>query len=346
MLYGATGYTGALTARLAAELEIRLVLAGRHAGRVQSLAQTLGMDARVFGLDDPNEVRTGLKGIDAVLHMAGPFSGTSSQMVSACIDEGVHYLDITGEIQVFESVLGKDAEAKKAGVVLIPGVGFDVLPTDCLSAMLSQKMPDATSLELAIYSKGQMSRGTLKTSIEGLHMGGWVRRNGSLTPVQLGTPQRPVEFSKKTLLCTAVPWGDLSTAHHTTGIPNITTYFALPKQQQRLLGLIHMFRGVLKMRFLRRLMQGVVQRSVYGPTDAERAAGSCEIWGEVRNEKGECCQGMLTTSEGYTLTAHGALHAAKRLLASEIKPGAWTPAKYFGPDFIRDIKGVSVGKIL
>src|ERR1700682_2360478 len=140
LIYGANGYTGKLIAREAFRRGHRPLLAGRSAGRIAPLARELGCESRTFALDRAGDA---LDGIGLVLHCAGPFIRTSAQMIEACLRSGSHYLDITGEIPVFESIMKRNADAIARGVTLLPGVGFDVVPTDCLAAMLARRLSDA-----------------------------------------------------------------------------------------------------------------------------------------------------------------------------------------------------------
>src|SRR5689334_10790459 len=123
MIYGANGYTGELIAREAKARGLSPVLAGRSADKIARLAGELGFESRVFGTTNVDEIVAGLGGIELVLHCAGPFSATSAPMVEACLRAKAHYLDITGEIAVFESALARGAEAEKVGIVICPGVG-------------------------------------------------------------------------------------------------------------------------------------------------------------------------------------------------------------------------------
>ena len=103
-----------------------------------------------------------------MLHIAGPFSATSKPMADACLRTGTHYFDITGEIDVFEALAARDAEATKAGIMLLPGVGFDVVPSDCLAVHLKQRMPDAIDLKISIGGLNALSHGTAKSMVEGV----------------------------------------------------------------------------------------------------------------------------------------------------------------------------------
>jgi short subunit dehydrogenase-like uncharacterized protein len=185
VIYGANGYTGALTARAAVERGMRPILAGRNAAALAALAGELGLDYRVVALDDPAGLDNLLDGVTAVLHCAGPFVFTSQPMADACLRNGVHYLDITGEIGVYEALAARDAAAKTAGVMLLPGVGFDIVPSDCLAAHLKRRLPSATRLTLGLRALGGVSQGTALTGLEAMARGegGMVRRGGKLTPV-------------------------------------------------------------------------------------------------------------------------------------------------------------------
>src|SRR3954469_7653307 len=213
MIYGANGYTGELVAREAVRKGHAPILAGRNAEAVGKLARELGLPSRVFSLDDPQSTAAELYGVQAVLHCAGPFIHTSAPMVNACLATGAHYLDITGEITVFESIFRRGDEAKKANVALIPGVGFDVVPSDCLAARLSAALPDATELALAFDTAGGgASRGPMETMIEGCPGAGAIRRNGEIVPVPVAFDGREIDFGSGTgkRRAMTIPWGDVS----------------------------------------------------------------------------------------------------------------------------------------
>src|SRR3954465_1094021 len=213
LIYGANGYTGRLVAELAKQRGQAPVLAGRSADKVRPLAEELGLPWRAFPLERPD-----LRDVRLVLHCAGPFSATSRPMVDACLAARAHYLDITGEIDVFEAVLDRDGEARRQDVVLLPGTGFDVVPSDCLAALLKQRLPSATKLELAFAPLGKSSPGTLKTSIESLPRGGMVRRGGKLVRVPPAHEVREIDFADKRRLAMSIPWGDVATAWRSTRI--------------------------------------------------------------------------------------------------------------------------------
>jgi short subunit dehydrogenase-like uncharacterized protein len=301
------------------------------------------MEHRVFALDDPRALDEGLRGMDVVLCCAGPFSRTSRPMVDACLRTGVHYLDVTGELAVFEACAARDEEAKRAGVMVLPGVGFDVVPSDGLAAHLASRLPDATRLTLAFRGiGGGLSHGTATTVAENLDQPGAVRRGGRITPVPKGSLVRTIEYERgKPRPSMAIPWGDVSTAYHSTGIPDIEVYIPAPtaiRVGARALGLLT---PVLRSGLVRGLVQRRIDARPAGPSDAERARGVTLLWGEVRNARGEVRVSRMRTPEGYTLTAEASLRIAERVAAGEVKPGFQTPSRAFGKDFVLSLPGVT-----
>jgi short subunit dehydrogenase-like uncharacterized protein len=226
LIYGAYGYTGALIAREAAARGHLPILAGRNVAAVTARGRELGLEHRAFALDRPAAVGEGIRGVKAVLHCAGPFAHTSRPMADACLREGVHYLDITGEVVVFEALAARDAEARAAGVMLLPGAGFDVVPSDCLAAHLKRRLPSATHLALGLLAVGKRSRRTATTVLEGLPHGGLVRRGGVLRRVPAAWKTRAIDFGGGPVQAITIPWGDVATAYHSTGIPDIEVYLA------------------------------------------------------------------------------------------------------------------------
>ncbi|MGZ8867498.1 MAG: saccharopine dehydrogenase family protein [Thermoanaerobaculia bacterium] len=336
MIYGANGYTGELIAREAVRRNERPVLAGRNAERINKLARELGCEARIFDVDRPI-----LEGITLVLHCAGPFVHTSAPMVRACLESGAHYLDITGEISVFESVMAKDAEAKGRGVTLLPGVGFDVVPTDCLAAMLKARLPDATDLILAFSGGAGVSAGTQKTIVEGLRDGGAIRRNGEIVRVPVLYDTRQIPFPGGSRLAMTIPWGDVSTAFHTTGIPNIRVYRATSPRAVARLRRIRPFLPALASPPLKWILRNRAARQA-GPDAAARERGRMELWGSASNGRGDSVEMSLVTPEGYALTVLTAIGAAMGVLHEPVQPGSLTPARRFGADFITRFPGVTV----
>lgn len=340
LLYGANGYTGELVARTAVEQGLRPLLAGRNREAVAALAGELGLDHRVFALDERSALEAALNEVGFVLNCAGPFAETARPLVDSCMRTGRHYLDITGEAPVFEALAHHDRAAQQAGIMLLPGAGFDVVPSDCLALYLKQQLPAATRLTLAIMALSQVSRGTATTALQILQQGGLVRRDGVLTRVPPAHAVRQVDFGRGPRTVVAIPWGDVATAYYSTGIPNIEVYAWLPGIASNLV------RSGLPTRLLtsyagRRILTWLVRRGAPGPDAARRAAGQSIVWGEVTDDAGQRRVARLRTPEGYTLTVATALHISRKVLAATAPAGFQTPASAYGADLIMQIEGVS-----
>jgi short subunit dehydrogenase-like uncharacterized protein len=340
LIYGANGYTGRLIAREAVVRGHRPVLAGRSEDAVQPLAKELGLACRIFPLDDPAALRAGVQGVDAVLHCAGPFAHTARPMADACLEAHVHYLDITGEIAVFEMLASREPEALAAGILFLPGVGFDVVPTDCLAAHLKRKLPTADRLALGIQNLGRMSRGTATTIVEGLPRGGAARQGGRLISVPPAWKVRTLDLGRGPIEAMTIPWGDVSTAYHSTGIPNIEVYLAASRRLLFWTRVSRYFSWLLRWERVQRFLKARARKGPAGPSEEERARGETLVWGEVTDPAGRRAAARLRGPEGYTFTARSAVAAMEKVLTGRAHPGFQTPSLAFGPDFVLQLPDV------
>ncbi|ULQ55680.1 saccharopine dehydrogenase NADP-binding domain-containing protein [Flavihumibacter rivuli] len=340
LLYGANGYTGKLIIREAIKRGMSPILAGRNPSALQQLAQEFSLTYRVASLEDKAQLDSLLSDISVVIHAAGPFSITARPMIEACIRNKVHYLDITGEIPVFELAKKYDQQAKDAGIMVMPGVGFDVVPTDCMASHLKEQLPDATHLELGFASVGgAISHGTATTMAMAIGEGGAARENGRIVPKPLGFTTRKVDLGKGPWLFMSIPWGDVSTAFHTTGIPNITTFTSITPGVYRFIKLQGLFNWLLRTKWARKLIQKKIDGRPAGPTDEERSKSYSLVWGKVYNAKGEAKEARLRCENGYTLTAISSLVIAQKVIDAKFCPGYQTPAGCYGSNLVLEIEG-------
>lgn len=338
LIYGASGYTGRLIAQAAKEQGLRPILAGRNADRIRPLAAELGFEARIFDLN-PDALRAGLVGVRLVLNGAGPFVRTAPAMMAACLAAGVHYLDITGEIEVIEQAARLDASARAAGILLMPAVGFDVVPSDCLAVALAEKLPTATRLVLAFSDTGGISPGTAKTILLGMPHGGQARIEGKIQPVPTGWKTREIPFADCSRWAMTVPWGDVASAFYSTGIPNIETYAAVPRSVARNAGGARWLLPLLGSRPVAWLANKAIELVIRGPNEQTRRSCRAQFWGEVADGAGRRFEGTLETASGYELTVLAALECVRRVLAGQAAAGFQTPAKAFGHRLIESIPG-------
>ena len=331
MLYGPTGYTGALMLQECVRRGLQPVLAGRYANSLEPLAARHGLTYRELPLDDPARLEDGLAGMRLVLHCAGPFSRTSAPMRAACIEAGVHYLDITGEIDVFEAAHADGPRAREAGVLLCPGVGFDVVPTDCVAATLAAALPGATSLHLGFSGVDHMSAGTMATSMEAVRRGcARVRQAGRIVDRPFGQGHRLADFGRGPEKTFVIPWGDVSTAGYTTGIGDVAVHIPWRSPGARAIRALLPVRGVLTAPASVGFTQWLLRRLAPGPDARRREGETSRICGEMCDGAGRTRSAVLNAPNGYTLTVQTALLAVEHVLSTQVTPGYQTPSQLLG----------------
>jgi short subunit dehydrogenase-like uncharacterized protein len=341
MIYGAYGYSGRLIAEHARDKGLRPVLAGRDAGKTQAVAEALGLEWRAFALDDTQQIAQKLFDIDAVVHCAGPFSATSAAMLGGCLSARAHYFDITGEISVFEHAHSPriDAAARAADIVVCPGVGFDVVPTDCMARTLVDAQPDATSLCLGFHGDMHVSPGTAKTIVESLGYGTIARRDGRLVKIPVAV--RDIDYGRGVRQSMSVSWGDVSTAFHSTGVGNITVFWPASDATIRKLRMAALARPLLRRGWVQELLKKQIEKKVQGPSKEQRDRQQVHVWGEVRNAGGMTVSGRMTTANGYTVTQLAPVAIIEHLWHHEVSAGSTTPALLMGRDFASKLPGSS-----
>lgn len=342
LLYGANGYTAQLIIPQAIDKGLNIILAGRTESKIKPLAEKYNLPHRIFGLDDAAIIQENIKDVKVVLHCAGPFMFTAQPMMEACLATQTHYLDITGEITVFEMAHDFDEQAKAKNIMVMSGTGFDIVPTDCMSAYLKTQMPDATHLELGFsYKGGGISQGTAITSIENIEKPGMIRKDGKLTEVPSAYKTKTLHFGDEFKSNgVTIPWGDVSTAYYTTGIPNIQVFLGVKKSMLKNMQRARYLGWLLKMRPVKNYLINQIKKRPAGPDEKRRETGISFVKGTVTNAKGEHKSAYLRTPEGYKLTAYFALSISEKVLNDNFKIGFQTPALAYGADLVLEMNGV------
>jgi short subunit dehydrogenase-like uncharacterized protein len=341
LIYGSYGYTGRLIVEQALREGLAPILAGRNGKKLRSQAEACKLEHRVLSLEETTGLETALREVDAILHCAGPFVHTFRQMAEACLRTGRHYVDISGEIPGFEALAAMDAWAQAAGIMLLPGAGFDVVPSDCLAAHLRKRLPTATYFRLFLRGVGAgVSKGTAKSAVENMQRQGMIRREGRLVQVPPAWNVREKDFGRGYTKVVSVGWGDVSTAYYSTGIPNIETYLALPARTISLLRSMRLIGPLLYNRPAKSILKFLIEVVLREPDEEKRRKASAVFIGETTDQNGGRAVSKLTTPEGYTCTALTAVEIMKRVLNGELKTGFQTPSLAYGSDFILQFPGV------
>ena len=342
LIYGSYGYTGQLIVDLAVKEGLRPILAGRDGKKLKDQAKKCNLEYRPFSLDETGKLDSALQEVDAVLHCAGPFVHTYRQMAEACLRNKKPYVDISGEIPGFEALAEMNDQAKQAGIMLLPGGGFDVVPSDCLAAHVKGRLPSATRFRLFMNGVGAgVSRGTAKSAIENMHRQGRIRRDGKIVQVPPAWQVLKQDFGRGPVKVVSVGWGDVSTAYYSTGIPNIETYFAFPRVMIDFFYSMRMVGPLLYNPFAKTMLKWLVNTFLPpGPNEEKRKKRFALMIGEVTDDNGNRAASKLITPEGYTCTALTTIEIMKGILNSEYKAGFQTPSLAYGPDFILQFAGV------
>jgi len=215
------------------------------------------------------------------------------------------------------------------------------VPTDCLAVHLKRRLPSATRLTLAFQTVGPagLPPGTQRTAIELIPFGNRVRRDGKLVTPGRGAKSRMIDFGAGPVAATQLPWGDVFTAFHSTGIPNIEDYAVLPAATQRQLAVVDALRPLLRLAPMRKLLMRGVKP---GPNADQRARTTTHVWGEVEDDRGGKAAARLHGPEaGLVWTTRAALAAVQKVLAGHAPAGYQTPGRAYGADFVLECDGVA-----
>ncbi|MBV7329999.1 saccharopine dehydrogenase NADP-binding domain-containing protein [Chloroflexi bacterium TSY] len=331
LIYGATGYMGKLCAREMLKRGIEPILAGRS-DTVRLLAQELNCQAAVFPLDNAQDIVNALKGVTLLVNLAGPFKQTQKPLIAACLVTRSHYIDIAGEVDEMVSAFAFDQEAKQAGIMLMPGAGFGVVPTDIAAHMAKKLLPDASELTILYATEGGVSRGTLKTVLNDINRPGVRRVNKEFVTAHPAESSMDFVVAGKTFTAVYNPWrADLFTAGLSTGIEQIQTYSVFPGfMVQMMKGRLLWLRNLMANRLLRFLPEG--------PSERQLQQGSTYVAAIVVNGT-EKKSVSLKGPEAYRFTAQCLREVSVKILNEDVAPGFQTPS-YFGKTLLDGIEHV------
>jgi short subunit dehydrogenase-like uncharacterized protein len=320
MIYGATGYTGRMAAERAAATGTPLILAGRNEAALVSLAARLGVEYRVFPLEDIAVIDRSLRGVGVLLNCAGPFARTADVLMRACIRNGVHYLDVAAELDGYRLAEVLDVEARAAGVMLLPGSGGSVAMLGCLAGHAVTRANNPSSIRVAMHVSGSLSRGSAVSAMGSATAETLARADGALVARSAGAI-RKLDFGKGAVDCFQVTLPDLITIWRSTSIPDIEAF-------------VHVTGDGFP--------QGDLAALPDGPSEQERLANRYQAVAEVTSSDGSVVRSLLDTVNGYTFTATAAAEAGRRVLAGERRPGFQTPAMLFGNGFVETIADTTI----
>ena len=341
LIYGAYGYSGELIAREAVERGLKPILTGRNEGKLKTLAEELSLEYSCFSLEDKNALNKALEPTSLVIHCVGPFTSTAQAMLEACLQTKTHYTDITGEIDVFEKAQALDDQAKEKGIMLMPGVGFDVVTSDCLAVHLSKQIESPNNLALAFANiGGGLSHGTALSSLNKMGKKSNARINGKIEDVPWGQKQSVLKLDGKEFKAQSIPWGDVFTAYYSTGIENIYVCMQLGGSMKYLPFIQNNLGFLLRPKAIKGFLKGKIDRLPAGPNEKSLESSKAILWGDISNAGGDSKRAILKTPGGYVVTYLAAITIAQKILNGNFKAGYQTPAQCYGEELALELPGV------
>lgn len=342
LVYGATGLSGSLTVEALLSRGIRPVLGGRDRASLRSLSERFGLRYSCFSLNSAQEIAGGIRGFALVCNSAGPFIDTALPLAQACIAKGIHYLDLCGEALPIERLAHHGADARRANCMVMPGIGFDVVPSDCVILRLARKLPSATRVALGVSLPSRVTLGSHRSFLGYARERVFVRRHGSLVPVAIGTLERAFDYGAGPRRSCAIAWGDTSTAYYTTGIPNVTTFLETTALLRTAFYNIAPFQMMNASPVLRALWDSGAELALSGPSSADRMSARATLVAELEDDEGNCVSARITTPEPYAFTATTASQILDLVQRGDFEPGFQTPARVYGPELLSSFSGIEL----
>lgn len=340
IIYGANGHSGSLIARHAVKLGLKPILAGRDSSKIRILANELKLDFCVIDLNNRDKLINLIKDYPVILNAAGPFYYTAQPIIDACLQSQTHYLDLSGEYYTFESLAKRNQEFLDRQIMVLPGIGLDVLPSDCLAVNLAKEIKNPHKLTIAIFSNGSLSKGTLKSGFQVLASGLVSRKNNVLT--EISHQDKIIFFDKEGIHCSPATLADVVTAYYSTGIENIETYFAQTKKSGLIKWLMQFFPNFFKSKIINTCSQFIINQFTAPPLEKNQHEKYCEIYMMIENQTGDKVSAKLKTIEGYLFTAFSSINIIQKVLDGNYKTGFQTPATAYGPDLVFEIPGTDL----
>lgn len=362
VLFGATGYTGRLTAHALVDTGARPLLAGRSKDSLDALASDLGgkLDTAVADVSDPASVRDLLGPGDVMLSTVGPFHRWGAPAIEAAIGAGCPYIDSTGEPAFIRRTFDEwGPRGEAAGAPLLTALGYDWVPGNLAGALaLSEAGEAARTIQLGYFMTGGgglsgMSGGTMASLSGALLEPGFAYREGRIVTEQGGRHVESFEVEGKSRQAVSIG----SSEHFTLpplspGLRDVEAYLGWFGPLSRPMQAGSFALGAIsKVPPLRRGIESILGRfakgSTGGPAEEERSGGGSYVVAIVRGAGGEkLSEVRLRGVDGYTFTGAFLAWAAERALAGGITgAGALGPAEAFGlEEFERGVTTAGISR--
>ena len=311
---------------------------------IEPLARTYGLSSIIATVEDIGRLDEALSGVRLIVNAAGPFSQTAGEIAAKAIEHGIDYVDVGGEIDVLTHLFGLHSLAAASGSRILPSCAFQIVPSDAIAAYLHERMPEATTIEVALDATTRPAPGTLKASLNVIAGGGLAVRDGALVTADLGATGPTIPFHDGSRTTFLSPLADLVTIGQRTGVANISSYLAHPRGTAKFSAAIPPASRLLRIEPVRNLASWAIPRLVKPPTERPRDAGS--FWGRAIDDKGNTQEAWLRTGPPYKYSARAVVAAIEELQSLSHPGGTYTPSTLFGTAFAESIEGEKIQEAL
>jgi short subunit dehydrogenase-like uncharacterized protein len=347
VLFGATGYTGDLTARAMAKRGMKPVLAARRREAVEALASELGgLESAVADVTDPASIRALVERGDVLVSTVGPFARWGDPALDGAIDAGAHYVDSTGEPPFVRKVFEQGGpRAEASGSLLLTAMGYDWLPGNLTGALALRQAGDvATAVRIGYFTKGGglggASGGTRASAAGALIEPSFQYRDGRIVTERGARKVHDFDFNGRSKPGVSVGTSEaFSLPRAFPNVRDVEVYLgwfggaSKPMQAFSLVGA-----GIARIPGVSTVMSAAAERfvktSTGGPDEEARAGTGSRFIAEALGTSGDVLATVRTEGvNGYTFTGEALAWAAERIAAGEADGvGALGPVEAFGLD--------------
>jgi short subunit dehydrogenase-like uncharacterized protein len=336
LLFGATGYTGKLTARALSDRGVSFVVAGRDRARLEGILNdsgASGMSVAPADADALQDVIEDMGGFKVLLTCVGPFHRLGHAAAEAAVRAGINYVDSTGE-QFFigDLIDDYDARAREKGIAMAPAMAFDEVPADVAATLATEDM-ESPELVLTYALPSQGSVGTAKSALDIISRAGpWII-DGEQVLISAGEHERwaPMPAPLGPRRAVSFPFGEGRLAPLHLDLGNFQTYITVGGVQRIGLKALPALRAALGTSLGRSLLEGAIG-FVARPPEPGRETTPWTILAEARS--GDKRRSVaLSGNDVYGLSARLLATAASRMCEPDFgQKGVVSPVQAVGLD--------------
>jgi short subunit dehydrogenase-like uncharacterized protein len=336
LLFGATGYTGKLTARALSDRGVSFVVAGRDRSRLEEVARDCRAVSTATASADAEELVDVIEdggGFKVLLTCVGPFHRLGHAAAEAAVRAGVNYIDSTGEQFFIANLLDDyDARAREIGIAMAPAMAFDEVPADVAATLATEDM-ERPELVLTYALPSQGSAGTAKSALDVISRAGpWII-DGEQILISAGEHERwaPMPAPLGPRRAVSFPFGEGRLAPLHLDLADFQTYVTLGGAQRVGLKALPALRAALRTPLGRNLLEGMIGL-VARPPEPGEATTPWTILAEASS--GDKRRSVaLSGNDVYGLSARLLATAASRMCEPDFdQKGVVSPVQAVGLD--------------